>query len=304
MCASVSSTVDTRRAADKEELSLMLSTYTDKSIAALSDSLSVDVDAICASLSVEIDSLSDALSGDIDKLSASLSNEVNAKFVHLSGDTVNGSLTVMQQVSVGNDAAFSKNIHVTNNLTQGKGSYVDSTIDRGIALGISAVANKNDAFVWNGDDSASESYTAQGDKAGTFNVNTRDGANGFYIRDKSLSSIIHDDVKVSADSLASRMDSISNAISTAVDAGRAKDKTELSLVLSAYSDSLSNALSSTVDARRAEDYISATNSAALSVASLSDSLSTFITAAGYSVIDRVGFSYDDKKHIITLSVAD
>ena len=294
---------------------MTLSTYVDTSVAALSGSLSSDIDALSAALSVEIDSLSDALSSDIDalstalsndidSLSTSLSNEVNAKFVHLSGDTVNGSLSVTQQVTVGKDATFGSNVHITNNLTQGKGSYVDSTIDRGIALGISAVANKNDAFVWNGDDSASESYTAQGDKAGTFNVNTRDGTNGFYIRDKSLSAIIHDDVRLSSDSLAARMDSISAALSATVDTDRTEDKRELSSVLSAYSDSLSAALSSTVDARRAEDYLSATDAAALSVTSLSSSLSAFIDNAKYSVIDKVGFSYDDKNHIITLSVAD
>lgn len=294
---------------------MALSTYVDASVAVLSGSLSSDIDALSTALSVEIDSLSDALSGDIDSLSAalsndidslsaSLSNEVNAKFVHLSGDTINGSLSVTQQVTVGKDAAFGSNVHITNNLTQGKGSYVDSTIDRGIALGISAVANKNDAFVWNGDDSASESYTAQGDKAGTFNVNTRDGANGFYVRDKSLSAIIHDDVKLSSDSLVARIDSVSTELSSAVDTDRTEDKRELSAVLSSYSDSLSAALSAAVDERRAEDYLSATDAAALSVTSLSSSLSAFIDNAKYSVIDKVGFSYDDKNHIITLSVAD
>lgn len=242
------------------------------------------------------------LSTDVKNLSAT----VNDNYVHLTGDSMTGSLSIAQRLTVDNDVQFKQNLHVLNNLTQGKGSYVDASIDRGIAVGISSIADKNDAFVWNGNDAVS--YNAQDNKAGSFNINPRGGTTGFYVGSKNLSAIIHDDVLLSSNSLTSQINDISGALSNWVDARRTNDKAELSNVLSSYSNSLCTSLSNTVDTRRTNDKSELSN--VLSgytdklVSDLSTSLSNTVKDAGYALYNDFVFEYNDISHYLSISLKD
>ena len=279
LCTEISNQVKTNRIDDKIELSSTLSTYTNNSVKALSNSLS----------------------NDIDTLSTNLSTEVNKIFVHLTGDSMTGALSIANNLTVVDDVLLKKNIHILNNLTQGKGSYVDNSIDRGIALGVSAIANQNDAFVWNGD-YTTKTYNAQ--ETGSFNINPRSGVSGFYIGDKNLTTIIHNDTTLSVNALTVRMNNISSALSNQIDTNRAADQSELSANFKDYTHSISSALSNQIDTNRAADYLSATNTANIYVQNLSTSLSHFISAAQYSVIQNTNLEYDVQKHLIKLTVSD
>lgn len=270
LCAAVSSQVDVNRTNDKAELSNTLSNYTNSKVL---------------------------------DLSTSLSDEVNAKFVHKAGDSMTGSLSVASDLIIDGLVTLKNNTKILNNLTQGKNTYVHNDIDRGIAMGISAVADQNDAFVWNGDDTKKD-YNAQDNKPGSFNINPRGEVNGFYIGSRNLSTVIHDDVQLTSNNLTAQISTASALVSAWVDADRIADKAELSNVLSSYTNAVSNEMSATIDTNRATDHLSSTAEAFGYVEDLSGSLSNFIDAAKYSVIDKVGFAYNDQTHIITLSVAD
>ena len=142
----------------------------------------------------------------------SISTTVNNEFVHLSGDTITGNLSVTQQLSVANDVTFDKNVVIKGDkLINGKNSKVDAS-ERGIAFGVRANASHNDSFVWNGD--RDHDYSAQGTTDGTFNINPENGTKDFYIGTRNLSSIISNDVNMSVEYLTGYVDSISTSLSS------------------------------------------------------------------------------------------
>ena len=96
-----------------------------------------EFEELCGDVNLSIGNLCTHLSTDI----KNLSDTVDAGYVHSDGDSVNGSLSIAQQLTVDNNVQFKRNLNVSNNLTQGKGSFVSNAIDRGIAMGISAVAD-------------------------------------------------------------------------------------------------------------------------------------------------------------------
>ena len=168
-------------------------------------------------------------------------------------------------------------------------------------MGISATADKNDAFVWNGDDDK-ENYTAAA--AGSFNINPRGETIGFYIGNRSLSSIIHDDIEISANAINDTIKIKTDELLAIIDKNSINDKKELSSAYKSYSNEISSKLSTQIDANRSIDSLAANSEAKKYVTELSVSLSNFIDDAHYSIIDKIGFSYDDKSHKITLSAAD
>ena len=268
---SLSTTCDSNRADDKAELSNTLSTYADSIVSSLSDSLSTSI---------------------------------NGQFVHLSGDTINGSIAITNSLSVAGYVVIDGDTRLSGKLTQGNDTIVKSSIN-GIALGVKSIANKNYSFVWNGNEGIDVEYTDQGkDTNGTFNINPKDGVNGVYVGTQTLSAIIHDEVQTSADSILDTLTATADTICSDVDVNRTLDKKELSNVLSSYSNSISTSLSGTIDAERAADHLSAKAETTAQVSSLSISLSNFIDDAHYSVIDKIGFGYIREKHAIVLSASD
>lgn len=163
LCSNISSQIDENRKHDKNELSLILSTYTNNEVLSLS---------------------------------SSLSNQINEEFVHKSGDTIKY-LNVNGQLSVCNNVEIDGNTRIRGSIIQGES--VKATEKGGIALGISAEAVHTNSFVWNGNDNI-ENYQSHGER-GTFNINPEQGVNGFYIGEKTLSAIIHNDIILTANTL-------------------------------------------------------------------------------------------------------
>ena len=141
-----------------------------------------------------------------------LSDTVNKNYVHISGDTING-LSVKSNLSVENAAKFDKIVEIQGNLIQGKNSNVADSVN-GIALGINADTKHDNSFVWNSDAAASTLYTSNSN--GSFNINPTRGVNDVYIGNDSLSSIISNEVNISANSVLHTIKDISNSISTEI----------------------------------------------------------------------------------------
>ena len=293
----ISSDVDCRLL----ELSNTLSTYADSISSSLSATCDSNRDKDKAELSNTLSTYADSI---VSSLSGSLSASVNGQFVHLSGDTVNGSIAIKEHLSVAENLVIDGATRLGGKLTQGKDTIVKSDIN-GIALGVKSIAKKNYSFVWNGNEGIDIDYTDQGtDTNGTFNINPKDGVNGVYVGTQTLSAIIHDDVQTSADSILDTLTTTADDILSAVDAKRSSDKKELSNVLSSYSNSISASLSATIEANRNVDLLSAKTETTNQVSVLSTSLSNFIDAAHYSVIEKIGFDYIRDKHAIVLSACD
>ena len=158
------------------------------------------------------------------------------------------------------------------------------------------------SFVWNGNDNI-ENYESHGER-GTFNINPEDGVDGFYIGQKTLSAIIHDDVQLIANSLTSQISESSTLVSAWVDADREADKAELSNVLSGYANSLCADLSARVDENRVADKAELSNTLSTYANELTASLSNTVKNAGFAKAADTTFTYDEHDHKITLVMTD
>ena len=296
LCANLSARVDENRVADKAELSNVLSTYSDSLCAAVSARVDENRVADKAELSNVLSTYTDS---SVLNLSTDLSNSVNEQFVHLSGDTIDY-INVKGMLSVASEALIDSNVRIAGSFVQGES--VRATQKGGIALGISAEAKHTNSFVWNGNDNI-ENYESHGER-GTFNINPEDGVDGFYIGQKTLSAIIHDDAQLTANSLTSQISEASTLVSAWVDADREADKAELSNVLSGYANSLCADLSARVDENRVADKAELSNTLSTYTNELTASLSNTVKNAGFAKAADTTFTYDEHDHKITLVMTD
>lgn len=266
LCENVSTQVEINRNNDKAELSNTLSTYTDSSVL---------------------------------KLSTSLSNRVNEQFMHLSGDTVDF-IYVKGKLSVAKEVLIDSNTRIAGSLIQGES--VKATHKSGIALGISAEAVHTNSFVWNGNDNI-ENYQSHGER-GTFNINPEAGVNGFYIGQQTLSTIISNDVQLTANNLTTQISVVSSLLSNQIEKNRIDDKAELSNTLSTYANSLCSAISVRVDENRTNDKAELSNTLSTYANELTTSLSNTVKNAGFAKSADTTFTYDETNHKISLVLTD
>lgn len=151
-------------------------------VKSLSDSLSNSVDQICANISTDLSNEINDRIDAVSTLSNSLSTTVNKEFVHLSGDSITGDLSV-------------SGIFVTPNANIGSAKITNDNIlidsDKKVLIG-KAASDYTNTFVWNASQ-AEYKAKANDENGGTFNINPLHGSNGFYIGEKTLSNIISED---------------------------------------------------------------------------------------------------------------
>jgi len=278
-----------------------LSSYTDK----LSTSISNTVSAIAEDIKDKANKLELSVNGIstyVDKLELSVSEISTAaenKFVHRSGDNINY-LNVLGQLSVKNATEIDGNVRIHGSLVQGES--VRATQKGGIALGISAEADKTNSFVWNGNDNI-ETYKANGEH-GTFNINPENGVGGVYIGKSTLSNIIKDDVTIAYNKLSSQLSNVSVELSNNVDVRRIEDKAELSNVLSTYTNTKISELSGTVDVRRAEDKAELTYALSTYTNEICSAISSTVDADKYSIASTLSIDYDKETRNIFVQLKD
>lgn len=146
----------------------------------LSGVISNIISADLYALSGEVSAVSSALDLKIETLSTDLSDTVNKQFVHISGDTIGGSLSVAGTTTISSDLIAKKSLYVGTNVT--------TTEDvNTIVLGDRTSPAGRDSFVWNGNNGAVYDVTTHGTH-GTFNINPEGGLNGLYIGQETLST--------------------------------------------------------------------------------------------------------------------
>ena len=246
ICSDISNCIDSNRTADKAELSNVLSTYSNNQI-------------------------------------NSLSNTTNSTFVHLSGDIINGNLSINGELSINNTLRVNKPTYVNDLEIHGKIRSSGGQISFGY-IDTDELSDKQ-TFVWNPQLLSMDNEEYIGPKPIykdhgnlTFNINPLSGINGIYIGEETLSNILSNIIECSA---ASTYISVNNTLNTQL-----------------------TTLSTTIDANRVLDYISVDNNVQQKVSNLSSLLSNYIKNAGYSVISNATFNYDRKNHALKLSLRD
>ena len=290
-------TVDNRRKEDKSELSNVLSTYANSLCAQISTEISADRVSDKIELSNVLSSYTDS---KIISLSSSLSNQINNEFVHISGDSITGSLAIDNALKVKNETYLYGKTYIYGNIIHGKDTKA-LEIDRGIVFGVNAIVKNEDSFVWNGNNDT-EDYSSH--SQGTFNINPLEGSRGFYIGEQTLSDIIKDDVKISSDNLSAQISSASAMISAWVYSDRKNDKSELSNVLSNYANSLCTQISIELSTDRLLDKAELSDVLSTYVNQLCSSISSCIISAGYAIYNDYDFTYDTNSHYLSIVLKD
>ena len=130
----------------------------------------------------------------------------NNAFVHLSGDSNIGTLELSGDLKTtkieANNAEFGRNNHAelcsvaegcytlaVGRYSHAEGNQTSALAYTSHAAGANAKAEHQNSYVWSG----GSLYSSH--DAGTFNINPSNGANGFYIGDKTLSDIIDSAIK-------------------------------------------------------------------------------------------------------------
>ena len=290
-------TVNNRRKEDKSELSNVLSTYANSLCAQISTEISADRVSDKIELSNVLSSYTDS---KIISLSSSLSNQINNEFVHISGDSITGSLAIDNALKVKNETYLYGKTYIYGNIIHGKDTKVLG-IDRGIVFGVSAIVKNEDSFVWNGNNDTGD-YSSH--SQGTFNINPLEGSKGFYIGEQTLSDIIKDDVKLSSDNLTAQISSASAMISAWVDSDRKNDKSELSNVLSNYANSLCTQISIELSTDRVSDKIELSNALSSYANSLWKDLSDTISTGNFANYDTFEFRSLTSEHALCIILKD
>ena len=141
------------------------------------------------------------ISDYINSVSTDVSNTVESNFVHISGDTISGNLSVNSLTSVTDINA--------------KTLYIGSTVkieETKVALGNSNTTD-NGQFVWNG--IVSNEYNPPS-AYGTFNINPSASINGVIVGTESLSSIISSVIQTSSEQVSNQVTGTINTISSEI----------------------------------------------------------------------------------------
>ena len=228
------------------------------------------------------DTLDKTLKEYSDGISAKLSDQIVAEYVHLSGDVVDGNLSIASNLSVAN-AIIAKDANVYENVAIGKNAKASKN---SVAIGENADAHDCSSFVWNG---TGDKYCSQ--KDGSFNLNLKDGLSGIYVGTKTLESIVEDKLARVSSEVTAWSSEISNTIST--NYVRAD-----------------NAISSALCTAVSNNYALCNNVySKTEVNTISNAISSAVSSAGYVIPTNISFSYvggtdTDPNHRIELSIVN
>ncbi len=157
--------------------------------------------ALSSDVSDLVTTQSKNISDYINSVSTDVSNTVESNFVHISGDTISGNLSVNSLTSVTDINA--------------KTLYIGSTVkieETKVALGNSNTTD-NGQFVWNG--IVSNEYNPPS-AYGTFNINPSASINGLIVGTESLSSIISSVIQTSSEQVSNQVTGTINTISSEI----------------------------------------------------------------------------------------
>lgn len=157
--------------------------------------------ALSSDVSDLVTTQSNNISDYINSVSTDVSNTVESNFVHISGDTISGNLSVNSLTSVTDINA--------------KTLYIGSTVkieETKVALGNSNTTD-NGQFVWNG--IVSNEYNPPS-AYGTFNINPSASINGVIVGTESLSSIISSVIQTSSEQVSNQVTGTINTISSEI----------------------------------------------------------------------------------------
>lgn len=157
--------------------------------------------ALSSDVSDLVTTQSKNISDYINSVSTDVSNTVESNFVHISGDTISGNLSVNSLTSVTDINA--------------KTLYIGSTVkieETKVALGNSNTTD-NGQFVWNG--IVSNEYNPPS-AYGTFNINPSASINGVIVGTESLSSIISSVIQTSSEQVSNQVTGTINTISSEI----------------------------------------------------------------------------------------
>lgn len=211
----------------------------------------------------------------------------------IDGDAqVNGDLSVANKSIVNNDAI------VRGNLVQGRGTSYYGDAIHSVVMGISAATNKDNVFLWNGNQD--EAYTDH-DK-GTFNINAISGTNGIFIGNQTLEKIVDDKREAARVQAENYTNNVSGQLSIDYVGKIANAKSQ------AYNEALSdaNGYTNEVSGNLSTDYVSkiATAKSEAYNEALSDANGYTNGVSSSLSIDYVGKIADAKEQAITSAAND